>query len=70
MLTTMDLKLTDQPEGNSGAHFLAHCPVARKQVIVKEWQYIYLLDERVTWWRCPACRGWHVLRVKQSAADI
>ena len=40
---------------------LVHCPTTGEQIVLDNSERVYIPDERVTWWHCLACQGWHIL---------
>jgi len=46
---------------------LAYCPSTQEEVVGSGWyQEFSVADGQASWWRCPACCGWHVLHWQWS----
>ena len=53
-------KYFKQPEPQLPQEML-RCPNTDQYVQVTDWQHFPVLSGQISWWRCTACNGWHVV---------
>ena len=57
--STLETRTMDAPT-NDSIHMVAWCPYSDQRVITSEWQQTTVMKDETIWWKCPACKGWHV----------
>jgi len=40
--------------------FTFNCPVTKKPITTTPREQMAMPDNKINWWRCPECNGWHV----------
>jgi hypothetical protein len=45
---------------------LAVCNTTGNRVLCNQWQQTSFLDDEAIWWRCPDCKGWHLIVIGKA----
>jgi hypothetical protein len=58
------VQLTNNPTTHNrkqSSRIYADCPVTSKQAVITAQKAIFF-KERVKWWHCSVCEGWHIAK--------
>jgi hypothetical protein len=52
--------MTNKSSKAKNPSFTLHCPITKNTVTANPREQLTMPDNRMKWWHCPECNGWHV----------
>jgi len=63
---------TTNPAGSPGdlsgstMKISGYCPTTGERILATEHKQCPINRDKVVWWRCPSCGGWHAMIIKRG----
>lgn len=50
------------------SQLLTTCRSSGKRVTTDSWQQISVSEDEAIWWKCPECKGWHIVMMHRKGS--